>query len=96
MEAETGLPCTAWAPPTSAPLPLIAAGSPPILVVSTTGDPYAPYQWGVDGAHTFQHGVLLTFQGHGHTAYMRGNSCVDTAIDTDLISGKPPADGTVC
>ena len=96
LEAETGLPCTAWAPPTSAPLPLIAVGSPPILVVSTTGDPYAPYQWGVDGAHTFQHGVLLTFQGHGHTAYMRGNSCVDTAIDTDLISGKPPADGTVC
>jgi pimeloyl-ACP methyl ester carboxylesterase len=96
LEAETGLPCTAWAPPTSLPLPLTAAGSPPILVVSTTGDPYAPYQWGVDAARTFQKGVLLTFQGHGHTAYMRGNSCVDGAIDNDLISGTPPPNGTVC
>jgi pimeloyl-ACP methyl ester carboxylesterase len=96
LQAEMGLPCTAWAPPTSVPLPLTAAGSPPILVVSTTGDPYAPYQWGVDAARTFQNGVLLTFQGHGHTAYMRGNSCVDSAIDNDLISGTPPANGTVC
>ncbi|MEY9862079.1 pimeloyl-ACP methyl ester carboxylesterase [Catenulispora sp. GAS73] len=96
LQAQSGLPCTAWAPPTSAPLPLTAAGSPPILVVATTGDPDAPYQWGVSAARTFQHGVLLTFQGHGHTAYMRGNSCVDDAIDTDLINGTPPAAGTVC
>ena len=96
LMAQLGLPCTAWNPPTAFPIALPAVGSPPILVVSTTGDPWAPYQWGVDVARAYQHGVLLTFQGHGHTAYMRGNSCVDTAIDNELITGTPPANGTVC
>lgn len=94
--AEWGLPCTGWNPPTILPLPLTAAGSPPILVVSTTGDPWTPYQWGVDAARTFAHGVLLTFHAHGHTAYERGNSCIDTDIDNYLVTGTPPANGTVC
>ncbi|NUP53146.1 MAG: alpha/beta fold hydrolase [Catenulispora sp.] len=94
--AESGLPCTGWNPPTAFPLPLTAAGSPPILVVSTTGDPSTPYQWGVDAARTFEHGVLLTFQDHGHTAYERGNDCIDTDIDDYLVTGTPPASGTVC
>jgi pimeloyl-ACP methyl ester carboxylesterase len=94
--AAQALPCTAWNPPTSAPVPLTAAGAPPIVVVSTTGDPATPYQWGVDAAKTFAHGVLLTYQGHGHTAYGRSNDCVTDAVDDDLINGTPPARGTTC
>lgn len=90
------LPCTGWNPPTLAPAPLTAAGAPPIVVVSTTGDPATPYQWGVDAAKTFTHGVLLTFQGHGHTAYGRSNDCVTDAVDDELINAAPPANGTVC
>lgn len=90
------LPCTAWNPPTLAPVPLTAAGAPPIVVVSTTGDPATPYQWGVDAAQTFANGVLLTYRGHGHTAYGRSNDCVTDAVDNDLINGTPPARGTTC
>lgn len=94
--AGDGLPCTGWDAPTAFPAPLTAAGAPPILVVSTTGDPATPYQMGADVAHTLAKGVLLTWQGHGHTAYGRSNSCVTDNVDTYLITGTPPAVGTVC
>jgi pimeloyl-ACP methyl ester carboxylesterase len=96
LRAEQALPCTAWNPPSLMAAPLTAAGAPPIVVVSTTGDPATPYQWGVHAAQTFAHGVLVTYQGHGHTAYGRSNACVTTAVDDDLIDGTPPANGTVC
>ena len=94
--AENGLPCTGWAAPTAYPMPLTAHGAPPILVVSNTGDPATPYQMGVDVAHTLSKGVLLTWQGHGHTAYGRSNACVIDNVDAYLITGTPPAAGTVC
>lgn len=94
--AEQALPCTAWNLPTLVPGALTAPAAPPIVVVSTTGDPATPYQWGVHAARTFAHGVLLTFRGHGHTAYGRSNACVTDAVDKDLINGTPPVSGTVC
>jgi TAP-like protein len=65
-------------------------------VVSNTGDPATPYQMGVDVAHTLTKGVLLTWQGHGHTSYGRSNACVTDNVDSYLITGTPPAAGTVC
>ena len=53
-----------------------------------------PY-W-IDLAKTLDSGVLLSRDGDGHTAYGKGNDCIDRAIDTYFIEGTPPADGTMC
>jgi hypothetical protein len=73
-----------------------AVGAPPIVVVGTTRDPATPYQSAVDLAETLDSGVLLSRDGDGHTAYGRGNDCIDTAINTYLVEGTAPPDGTQC
>jgi pimeloyl-ACP methyl ester carboxylesterase len=93
------LPCWHWAPKqtTAAASPLFhAAGAGPILVVSTKHDPATPYVWGVEVAKEVDNATLLTFDGDGHTAYHRGCTCIDTAVDAYLIHGTLPAEGTVC
>ena len=40
--------------------------------------------------------VLLTYNGDGHTAYGRGSTCIDGAVDAYLVQGTVPAPGTVC
>ena len=90
------LPCAYWPVP-SAPLPAItAAGAPPILVVGTTRDPATPYRSARALAADLASGVLLGWNGDGHTAYGEGSSCVDTIVNAYLISLKVPRSGTVC
>lgn len=90
------LPCAYW-PVKSYPLPKItAAGAPPILVVGTTRDPATPYRWAEALARELKSGVLLGWNGDGHTAYRMGSSCVDTSVDNYLINGAVPRSGTVC
>jgi pimeloyl-ACP methyl ester carboxylesterase len=81
---------------TGTPAPITAPGTGPILVVGTTYDPATPYPWAQALARDLEGGVLLTRVGDGHTAYGMGSQCIDDAIDTYLVSGDPPADGTVC
>ena len=89
--------CDAWAyKATGHPEPLKAAGSAPILVVGTTGDPATPYAWSKSLASQLENGSLLTYKGHGHTAYGRSNQCITDAVDGYLVDGKMPADGTTC
>jgi hypothetical protein len=38
----------------------------------------------------------MTWEGEGHTAYGRANSCLEDAVDRYLVDGKVPADNTVC
>lgn len=76
--------------------PLAAEGAAPILVVGTTGDPATPYAWSVALAEQLESGLLLTFDGEGHTAYGRSNDCVTDAVDGYLIDGVVPEDGLVC
>jgi hypothetical protein len=90
------LPCAYWPVP-SDPLPAItAAGAPPILVVGTTRDPATPYRWARALAKDLASGVLLGWNGDGHTAYGQGSACVDTIVNDYLISLKVPRNGTVC
>ena len=90
------LPCAYW-PVHSDPLPKItAAGAPPILVVGTTRDPATPYRWAQALARELKSGVLLGWNGDGHTAYMMGSPCIDTAVNNYLIHGATPHSGTVC
>jgi hypothetical protein len=90
------LPCAYWPVPASQVPVMRAAGAPPILVVGTTRDPATPYRWAQGLSSELQSGVLLGWNGDGHTAYMSGSSCVNSAVDSYLINLAPPKGGTVC
>ncbi|MFJ5138067.1 alpha/beta hydrolase [Streptomyces sp. NPDC088707] len=95
--AWAALNCTSWpTPPTGGPHRITAEGAAPILVVGTTRDPATPYKWAQSLAGQLSSGTLLTYEGDGHTAYGRGSDCVDTAINTYLLDGTPPAEGKRC
>ena len=40
--------------------------------------------------------VLVSYDGDGHTAYGRSNTCVDSAIDAYYVQGRVPKDGLKC
>lgn len=95
--AWSDLPCTMWPVASgTVPGPLQAAGAAPILVVGTTRDPATPYAWSKALADQLDSGRLLTFDGDGHTAYTRGSSCIDSAVDAYLVDGTLPKVGSVC
>jgi pimeloyl-ACP methyl ester carboxylesterase len=89
--------CSDW--PIKATHPQIdidAKTSTPALIVATTGDPATPYESAKALTKQLSSSVLLTRVGNGHTAYASGDDCVDDAVDRYLLSGKPPAKGSVC
>jgi pimeloyl-ACP methyl ester carboxylesterase len=97
MVAWSGLPCAYWpAKPDTTPHKITAPGAKPILVVGTTRDPATPYAWAQSLADQLRNGRLLTMTGDGHTAYLRGSTCIDGAVDAYLLQDTLPAAGTVC
>lgn len=97
MVAWSGLPCAYWpAAPDTTPHKIAAPGAKPILVVGTTRDPATPYTWAQSLAAQLDTGRLLTMNGDGHTAYLRGSTCIDGAVDAYLLQDTLPPAGTVC
>ncbi|ANB07657.1 proteinase [Streptomyces ambofaciens] len=95
--AWSSLNCAYWpVQPTGEPHRIEAAGATPIVVVGTTRDPATPYRWAEALADQLSSGRLLTYEGDGHTAYGRGSTCIDSAINTYLLRGTPPKDGQRC
>lgn len=89
--------CESWpVPATGTAHKVTAAGSGPIVVVGTSRDPATPYEWSVRLADQLQNSRLISQDGDGHTAYGRGNACVDGAIDAYLIHGTDPGKKTQC
>jgi pimeloyl-ACP methyl ester carboxylesterase len=87
--------CSVWEAERT-PLPeRDAEGSAPILVVGTSGDPVTPLPGAVDMAEGLESGVLLTWQGQGHTAYPK-TDCVNAAVNAYLIDLTVPVDGQTC
>ena len=82
--------------PTPLPVPSRGEDLPPVLVVSTVGDPATPYESGVAVADHLATGVLLTYEGDGHTIAFSGSDCVDDAVVRYLVELTPPDDGTRC
>jgi hypothetical protein len=74
---------------------ITAKGAPTILVVGTTNDPATPYPWAQALASELASGVLLTFDGDGHTAYTSGSACIDGAVDDYFLTGKATT-GVIC
>ncbi len=92
--AELG--CKGWPHRGPGPHRVDADGLPPVLVVGTTGDPSTPYHEAQSLARQLPKGMLLTYEELGHTAYGRGSSCVDKAVDSYLIDLKPVKAGATC
>jgi pimeloyl-ACP methyl ester carboxylesterase len=61
-----------------------AEGAPPILVVGTTGDPATPYEQAAGLADLLGTGVVLTYEGEGHTVYPQ-DECVNEVVNTYLF-----------
>ena len=88
--------CAVW-PAEADPVGAVRAeGAPPILVVSTTGDPATPHQNGIDVAERLATGVLLTNEGEGHTIVFQGSSCIDGIAIDYLVDLTVPDDGSRC
>jgi pimeloyl-ACP methyl ester carboxylesterase len=95
--AWMSLSCASWpVKPTGRAERIPAVGAGPILVVGTTRDPATPYAWAQSLAHQLRSATLLTYEGDGHTAYATGDDCVDTAVNTYLLQGRPPQPGKRC
>ncbi len=93
----SALACKNWPYPVVAQdFDLQAKGAAPIVVIGTTGDPATPYKNAQALASTLDSGVLVTYQGEGHTAYGNSNACVNDAVDEYLLTGTAPADGLTC
>lgn len=88
--------CPTWSAEPVEQLKLIGQGSGPILVVGVTGDPATPYDQAEWMADQLDGGVLLTWDGEGHSAWDLGNECVRRAMRNYLNEGDLPDDGTVC
>ncbi|MFW5468428.1 alpha/beta fold hydrolase [Knoellia sp. CPCC 206435] len=96
----SSLPCGSWPVETERssepPAPVSAEGAPPIVVVGTTRDPATPYEWSVRLHDQLAQSTLITYDGDGHTAYMRSSDCVDEPIDEFYLEGTVPRDGLRC
>jgi pimeloyl-ACP methyl ester carboxylesterase len=92
------LSCAYWPVPAA---PVLGGASPsssssPVLVVGDLHDPATPYSWAIAMARWLRPGVLLGWNGEGHTSYMEGSSCIDAAVDAYLINLTVPHNGTIC
>jgi pimeloyl-ACP methyl ester carboxylesterase len=89
------LPCAYL--PSSGLLPhrIAAPGTPPILVVGSTGDVATPYEQAVRVARNLDHGVLLTVDEPGHVA-IGGSECATAAVTRYLVEGTVPDRGADC
>jgi pimeloyl-ACP methyl ester carboxylesterase len=89
-------PCLFWPAKSPPKLAITGAGAGTVLVVGSTGDPITPLESTRGMAKALAGGTLLIRDGEGHTSYGSGNDCIDSAVDTYLLTLKAPADGTIC
>jgi pimeloyl-ACP methyl ester carboxylesterase len=90
--------CTHWPYPRGEDLPKTfeAKGAGPILVIGTSNDPATPYASSVSLAKQLSSGVLISYEGEGHTVYNQGVSCIDDVVDAYFVSGTVPDADPMC
>ena len=95
LAASQLLRCVTWQPVRHPIGTVTASGSAPLLVVGTADDPATPYPQAAALARELGTGVVLTWQGQGHTAYPK-TKCVQLAVDAYLDDATAPDAGTTC
>lgn len=94
--ASSARPCVYWADTDPLPVgPIRAPDASAVLVVGNRGDNATPYGWAVAVAEALENGVLLTYNGQGHTSYGR-HPCVDQVVDNYLIDLILPPNDVEC
>ena len=88
--------CDVWSARPADQLHITASGAPPIVVLGVTGDPATPYQQAVAMARQLMSGVLVTWRGAGHSAFVLGGSCVRRTVLDYVNDGVVPPDGRTC
>lgn len=73
-----------------------AKGAPPIILIGNLHDPATPYEMAKDVRKNIANSRLVTVDSWDHTAYGRGNSCVDDVVDTYLLDGVAPKSDVDC
>ncbi len=89
------LPCAFWPASRFVPHRVVAPGTPPILVMGSTGDVATPYPQAVRVAADLARGVLLTIDIQGHVA-LDASDCATAAATRYLVDLTVPAPGTRC
>lgn len=88
--------CAHWPVPASGkPGPVTAAGSKPILVLSTTGDAATPLENAIQVAENLASAGLVVAEDDGHTAYSK-SACARQAVSDYFASGVVPSETVVC
>lgn len=95
IAANELLPCAYWPASTYEPHAVRAPGTPPVLVIGSTGDAATPYDQAVRVAEDLDRGVLLTVRLDGHIA-LGDSACATAAATRYLVDLVPPAPGTQC
>ncbi|MCU1417388.1 MAG: alpha/beta hydrolase [Schumannella sp.] len=89
--------CSNWPYPVpDLPTTFDAKGAPPILVIGTSNDPATPYANAVSLSKQLSSGVLISYEGEGHTIYAQGVSCIDDTVDAYFIDGTVPSADPKC
>lgn len=92
-----GLSCRYWKAPASVTSDFSALRSvAPVIVIGVTRDPATPYQWAVSLHKDFSKSTLLTYVGDGHTGHNRGSLCIDSKVDSYLLTGALPTGPVSC
>ncbi len=87
--------CSPWPVPTQPVPQATAPTAPPFVVIGTATDPVTPLSGTEHAAQQLTSAAMITWSGTAHGAL--GNSpCIATAVQTYLLNGTTPHDGTVC
>jgi pimeloyl-ACP methyl ester carboxylesterase len=89
------LPCAFWPQSRRLPHRVRATGTPPVLVVGSTGDVATPYEQARRVARDLEDGVLLTVDLARHVA-LGASECVADVATRYLVDLVPPEPGTRC
>jgi pimeloyl-ACP methyl ester carboxylesterase len=93
-----GLVCAYWpVPPVKSLSPIQVDGTPPILIIGTTGDPATPLKWAEGLSEAISSAVLVVAEGSQHTSFLLAqNTCVDDIGIAYLVDRTAPANNTKC
>ncbi|ASY32258.1 alpha/beta hydrolase [Streptomyces sp. CLI2509] len=96
--AWMNLPCASWPVPRRRPLDIgVRPGVlPPTLILAAERDAATPYDGALELRRRLGGAALVTERGAGTHGIAGGaNDCVNAAVDTYLLTGRVPADGTL-